>query len=52
MTSDLRDKINRKNSIYNDYLKNCKTNYYRIKLQYAISEVSAVISKGKDEYRR
>ena len=52
MTSDLRDKINWKNSIYKDYLKNGKTNYYYIKLQYAISEVSAAISKGKDEYHR
>ena len=49
MTSDLRDKINWKNSIYKDYLKNGKTNYHYIKLQYAISEVSAAISKGKDE---
>ena len=52
MTSDLRDKINWKNSIYKDYLKNGKTNYHYIKLQYAISEVSAAISKGKDEYHR
>ena len=49
MISDLRDKINWKNSIYKDYLKNGKTNYHYIKLQYAISEVSAAISKGKDE---
>ena len=41
MTSDLRDKINWKSSIYKDYLKNGKTNYRDIKLQYAISEVSA-----------
>ena len=34
MTSDLRDKINWKNSIYKDYLKNGKTNYHYIKLQY------------------
>ena len=52
MTSDLRDKINWKNSIYKDYLKNVKTNYHYIKLQYAISEVSAAISKGKDEYHK
>ena len=52
MTSDLRDKINWKNSIYKDYLKNGKTSYHYIKLQYAISEVSAAISKGKDEYHR
>ena len=52
MISDLRDKINWKNSIYKDYLKNCKTNYHYIKLQYAISEVSAAIFKGKDEYHQ
>ena len=49
MASNLKDKINWKNSIYKDYLKNDKTNYHYIKLQYAISEVSAAISKGKDE---
>ena len=42
--------MNWKNSIYKDYLKNVKTNYYYINLQYTISEVSAAISKGKDEY--
>ena len=52
MTSDLRDKITWRNSIYKDYLKNGKTNYYYIKLQCAISEVSAAISKGKDGYHR
>ena len=44
-----RVKINWKNSNYKNYLKNGKTNYHYIKLQYAISEVSAAISKGKDE---
>ena len=52
MTPNLRDKINWKNSIYKDYLKNGKTNCHYIKLQYAISEVSAAISKGRDEYHR
>ena len=52
MTSNLRNKINWKNSIYRDYLKNGKTNYHCIKLQHAISEVSVAISKRKDEYRR
>ena len=52
MKSNLRDKINWKNSIYKDYLKNGKTNYHYIKLQHAISEVSVAISKGKDEYHR
>ena len=51
MTANLRDKINWKNSIYKDYLKNGKTNHY-IKLQHAISEVSAAISKGKNVYHR
>ena len=36
MTSNVRDKINWKNSIYNDYLKNGKTNYHYIKLQHGI----------------
>ena len=44
--------MNWKNSIYKDYFKNGKTNYYYINLQYTISEVSAAISKGKDEYHR
>ena len=54
ITSNLRDKINWKNSIYKDYLKNSKTNYHYIKLQYAISEVSEEgwMEKGKDEYHR
>ena len=52
MTSDLRHKINWKNSIYKGYLKNGNTNYYYIKLQYSISKVSAAISKGNDEYHR
>ena len=49
MTSNLRDRINWKNSMYKDYLKNGKTNYHYIKLQH---EVSVAISKGKDEYHR
>ena len=52
MTSDLRVKINWKNSNDKDYLKNGKTNYHYIKLQYAITEVSEAMSKGKDEYHR
>ena len=52
MTSNLRDKMNWKNSVYKDYLKNGKTNYHYIKLQYAILEVSAAISKWKDKYHR
>ena len=52
MTSNLRDKINWKNSIYKDYLKNGKINYHYIKLQHVISEVSVAISKRKDEYHR
>ena len=52
MTLNLRDKINWKNSIYKDYLKNDKTSCHYIKLQNAISEVSATISKGKDQYHR
>ena len=47
MISNLRRKINWKNSIYKDYLKNGKTNYHYIKLQHGISEISAAISKGK-----
>ena len=50
--TNLRDKINWENSIYNniykDYLKNGQTNYDHFKLQHAISEVS----KGKDESDR
>ena len=52
MTSNLRDKVNWKNSIYKDYLKNGKTNYQYIKLQHVISEASVAVSKGKDEYHR
>ena len=44
--------MNWKNSIYKDYLKNGKTNYHYINLQYTISEVSAAIFKRKDEYHR
>ena len=52
MTSNLRDKVNWKNSIYKDYLKNGETNYHYTKLQHAISEVSVVISKEKDKHHR
>ena len=50
MTSNLRDKINWRNSIYKDYLKNGKINYHYIKLQHAISEAPVGIFKGKDKY--
>ena len=52
MASNLRDKINWKNSIYKDYLKNDKRNYHCVILQHAILEVSVAISQGKDEYHR
>ena len=47
MASNLRDKINWKNSIYKDYFKNDKTNYPYIKLQHAISEVSVALSRRR-----
>ena len=52
MTSNLRHKINWKYNIYKDYLKNSKTDYHYIKLKHVISEVSAAISKKKDEYHK
>ena len=51
MTSNLQDKLNWKNGIYNDDLKNCKTNYHYLQLQHAISEVLVSISRGEDEYQ-
>ena len=50
MTPNLRNKINWKNDIYKDYIKNGKTNYHYLQLQNAISEVSVAISRGKDDY--
>ena len=52
MTSNLRDKINWKNSIYKEYLKNGKTSYHYIKPQHAIPDVSVAISKAIGEYHR
>ena len=46
MTPSLRDKINWKNGIYKDYIKNSKTNYCYLKLQNAISDVSVAIYRG------
>ena len=51
MTSNLQDKLNWKNGIYNDDLKNCKTNYHYLQLQHAISEVLVPIPRGEDEYQ-
>ena len=50
MTPNLRNKINWKNGSYKEYIKNGKTSYHYLQLQNAISEVSAAISRGKDEY--
>ena len=50
MTPNLREKINRKNSTYKDYIKNSETNYHNLQLQNVISEVSVAISRGKNEY--
>ena len=50
MTPNLRNKINWKNGIYKEYIKNGKTNCHYLQLQNAISEVSAAISRGKDDY--
>ena len=50
MTPNLRNKINWKNGIYKEYIKNGKTNYHYLQLQNAISEVSVAISRGKDDY--
>ena len=50
MTPNLRNKLNWKNGIYKDYIKNSKTNYHYLQLQNAISEVSVAISTGKDDY--
>ena len=50
MTPNLRDKINWKNGIYKDYMKNGKTNYHYLQLQNAISEVSVAMCREKDEY--
>ena len=52
MTSNLRDKINWKNSIYKEYLKNGKTNYHHIKPQHAVSDVPVAISKAIGECHR
>ena len=46
MTSNLKDKLNWKNGIYKDDLKNGKTNYY-LQLQHAISEVLVAILRGR-----
>ena len=51
MTPNLRNKINWKNGIYKDYIKNDKKNYHYLQLQIAISEVSVAISRGKDDYQ-
>ena len=51
MTSNLQDKLNWKNGIYNDDLKNCKTNYHYLQLQHAISKVLVPIPRGEDEYQ-
>ena len=50
MTPNSREKINRKNSNYKDYIKNSETNYHNLQLQNVISEVSVAISRGKNEY--
>ena len=50
MTPNSREKINRKNSTYKDYIKNSETNYHNLQLQNVISEVSVAISRGKNEY--
>ena len=50
MTPNLRNKLNWKNGIYKDYIKNSKTSYHYLQLQNAISEVSVAISTGKDDY--
>ena len=49
MTSNLKDKLNWKNGIYNDDQKMAKTNYHYLQQQPAISEVSVVKSMGKNE---
>ena len=50
MTLNLRNKIDCKNGIYKEYIKNRKTNYHYSQLQNAISVVSVAISRGKDDY--
>ena len=47
---NLRKKINWKNCIYKEYIKNGKTNYHYLQLENAISEISVAISRGKDDY--
>ena len=42
MTPDLRNKINRENGVYKQYINSGKTN--------AISEISVSIPRGKDDY--
>ena len=50
MAPNLRNKINWKNGIYKEYVKNGKSNYHYLQIQNAISEVSALISREKDDY--
>ena len=49
VTPYLGNKINWKNGIYKDYIKNHKTNYHYLQIRNAISEVSVAISRGKDD---
>ena len=50
MAPNLRNKINCKNGIYKEYIKNGNTNYHYLQLQNAISEGSVAISRWKDDY--
>ena len=50
ITPNLKNKINWKNGIHKDYIKNGKTNYHCLQLQNAISEVSLAIFREKDNY--
>ena len=51
MTSNLKNKLNWKNSTYKDDLKNGKTNYHYLQPEHAKSQVSVAISWGEYEYR-
>ena len=47
MPSNLKNRLNWKNGIYKDDFKNGKTNHHYLQVQYAISEVSVVISRRR-----
>ena len=49
VTPYLRNKINCKNGICKDYIKNGKTNCHYLQLQNGISEVSVAIFREKDD---